>query len=515
MGTDKRIRSVVILGGGTAGWMAAASLAKVLKPMGTAIHLVESEKIGTVGVGEATIPPIMDFLRVLGIDENDIVAAIKATFKLGIGFADWRRPGDFYFHPFGPTGFGMGAVSFSAYWLKMFLEGKAGRLEDYSMQSVAAAQGKFMRPIHAPNTPLNKITYALHFDASLFARYLRGYAETRGVIRHEGLVQEVRQRAEDGFIEALVLDNASSIEGDLFIDCSGFRGLLIEETLKTGYDDWRKWLPCDRAFAVPTEPGAAPPPFTLSTARQAGWQWRIPLQHRTGNGLVYCSGFLSDDEAAETLLSHLDSKPLGPPLPQRFITGKRKKAWNKNCVALGLAAGFLEPLESTSIHLIQRGLAMLLKFFPDRSFQQADIDRYNKICDFEFSRVRDFLLLHYTRTERQGPFWDHCRTISIPDSLQEKIDLFLSHGRILREDTELFPVQSWLFVMIGQGFIPQGYDPLADSLDPAKIIANLDDIRTVVRQAADAMPAHHTFIETHCKARREGSVAAGMTIARP
>ena len=498
--SDRQIRSVVIVGGGTAGWMAAASLTKFLENMNVRIRLVESEEIGTVGVGEATIPPIIDFIRVLGIDENDVIRQIKATFKLGIAYKDWTRPGNFYFHPFGPTGFGMGSVSFNAYWLKMFLAGKAERLEEYNMQAKAAELGRFMRPVHAPNTPLNKITYALHFDASLFARYLRKFAEARGVVRTEGKVQHVSLRPEDGFIEAVTLENGEKIEGDLFIDCSGFRGLLIEQAMKTGYEDWTRWLPCDRALAVPSECAGPPPSYTLVTAREAGWQWRIPLQHRVGNGHVYCSGFTSDDKARETLLANLEGKPLTDPLPLRFTTGKRKKAWNKNCVALGLASGFLEPLESTSIHLIHRGIAMLLKFFPDRNFEQADIDRYNKIYDFEFGRVRDFLLMHYTHTEREGAFWEHCRNIPLTDSLQEKIDLFRSHGRILREDTELFPVQSWLFVMIGQNIIPRGYDPMADSIDPQKIKANLDDIRAVVKRAADAMPPHQQFIDKFCSA---------------
>jgi tryptophan 7-halogenase len=510
--TDRGIRNVAIVGGGTAGWMAAASLAKFLANMNVHIRLVESEEIGTIGVGEATIPPIIDFIRLLGIDENDIVRDIKATFKLGIAYRDWTRPGDFFFHPFGPTGFGMGPISFSTYWLKMFLEGKTARLEEYSMQAVAAKLGKFMRPIHAPNTPFNKITYALHFDASLFALHLRKFAEKRGVVRIEGKVRHVHLRPEDGFIESLQLENGEEIEADLFIDCSGFRGLLIEQTLKTGYEDWTRWLPCDRAFAVPSESVGPPPPYTLVTAREAGWQWRIPLQHRVGNGHVYCSGFVSDDEARETLLANLEGKPLADPMPLRFTTGRRRKAWNKNCVALGLASGFLEPLESTSIHLIQRGIAMLLKFFPDRTFEQADIGRYNKIFEFEFGRVRDFLLMHYTRTERQGPFWEHCRAIPPTDSLQEKIDLFRSHGRILREDTELFPVQSWLFVMIGQNIIPRGYDPMADTLDPQKIKANLDDIRAVVRKSADAMPGHQDFIDKNCSAFRGPSGTSGPAI---
>jgi len=494
------IRNIVIVGGGTAGWMAAASFSKHLEKLNCNIRLIESEQIGTVGVGEATIPPIIDFIRLLGINENEVVREVKGTFKLGIAYRNWTRPGDYFFHPFGPTGFGMGPISFPAYWLKMFLEGRAARLEEYSIQCVAAAANKFMRPVHAPNTPLNKITYALHFDASLFARYLRRFSEARGVVRTEGKVNKVNMRAQDGFIESVTMENGETIAGDLFIDCSGFRGLLIEEAMKTGYQDWTKWLPCDRALAVPTENAGPPASFTLVTAREAGWQWRIPLQHRTGNGHVYCSGFISDDKARETLLSNLDGKALAEPLPLRFTTGRRNKAWNKNCVALGLASGFLEPLESTSIHLIQRGIAMLLKFLPDRSFEPADIDRYNKIFEFEFGRVRDFLLLHYTQTERQGAFWEHCRNIPLTDSLQEKIDLFKSHGRILREDTELFPAQSWLYVMIGQAIRPRSYEPTVDTIDDAAIEANLNDIRAVVKKCVEAMPGHQDFIAQNCAA---------------
>ena len=497
---ENHIRSIAIIGGGTAGWMAAASLAKHLPHLNIDIRLVESEQIGTVGVGEATIPPIIDFIRLLGIDENDVVKKTGATFKLGIGYRDWTRDGDYYFHPFGPTGFGMGPISFPSYWLKYWLAGKTSRLEDFSIQAVAADEGRFMRPVHAPNTPLNKITYALHFDASLFARYLRGFSEKLGVKRTEGKVRSVELHPETGFIESVTMENGEAIKADLFIDCSGFRGLLIEGALKTGYQDWTNWLPCDRALAVPCERDAAPQSYTQVTAREAGWQWRIPLQHRTGNGHVYCSGFTSDDAAHQVLMSTLEGKPLVDPLPLRFTTGRRNKAWAKNCVSLGLASGFLEPLESTSIHLIQRGIAMLLKFFPDRSFEQADIDRYNKIFEFEFGRVRDFLLLHYTQTERPGAFWEHCRNIPLTDSLQEKIDLFKSHGRILREDTELFPPGSWLYVMIGQGIRPRGYEPTVDTLDQQMVKNNLEDIRAVVKKCAAAMPMHQEFIDQNCRA---------------
>jgi tryptophan halogenase len=499
---DRQIRSVVIVGGGTAGWMAAAGLSKSLEGLGIRIRLIESGQIGSIGVGEATIPPLMDFIRQLGIAEDELVRDVKATYKLGIGYRDWTRPGHFYFHPFGPTGPGIGSIPFPAYWLKMFLAGKAAPLEEYSIQAVAATRGRFRRPVHAPNTPLNKITYALHFDASSFARYLRGFAEARGVQRTEGDVRRVAVRPQDGFVESVTLESGESISADLFIDCSGFRGLLIEEALETGYEDWSHWLPCDRALVVHSEHTVAPDPYTLVTARDAGWQWRIPLQHRNGNGYVYSGAFTSNDAAAATLLANLGGNPLGAPKELRFTPGRRRKAWNRNVVALGLAAGFLEPLEATGIHLIQRGIAMLLKFFPDRDFATADVDRYNRMLEFEFSRVRDFLLMHYTQTERSGAFWEHCRAIPLTDSLLEKIELFRSHGRILREDTELFPVISWLSVMVGQNIIPRRYDPLVDSLDPHKIQAKLEELRTGIKGCVESMPSHWDFVH-------RGRVAAG------
>jgi tryptophan 7-halogenase len=502
--TANPIRSIAIIGGGTAGWMTAASLSKFLKNLNCQIRLIESEQIGTIGVGEATIPPIMDFIRVLGIDENDIIRKTKATFKLGIEFKDWTRIGHSYMHPFGQTGFDMEGIPFSAYWLKAFQEGGASRLEDYSLQAMAAQMGKFMRPVRAPNTPLEKITYALHLDAGLFARYLRTYAEARGVRRSEGKVKHVSLRPEDGFIACVTLESGERIEADLFIDCTGFRGLLIEDALKTGYEDWNHWLPCDRAAAVPCERTGPLSSHTLAIAKEAGWQWRIPLQHRVGNGYVYCSDFISDAKAQEELLSTLEGPALANPLQLRFSTGRRKSFWNKNCVAIGLSAGFLEPLESTSIHLIHRGIAMLLKYFPDRSFSAPDIDRYNKTFVFEYERIRDFLLVHYSMTERDdSELWRYCRNLAHPDSLKEKLELFRSHGRILREDTELFPVQSWLYVFVGQNVMPGAYEPLTDILNPREILANLDDIRSVIRQCAEAMPEHQDFIKQNCSALTE------------
>jgi tryptophan halogenase len=366
---------------------------------------------------------------------------------------------------------------------------------------VAATQGKFMRPVHAPNTPLNKITYALHFDASLFARYLRKFAEARGAERVEGKVRSVDLGPEDGFIRSVSLESGETISADLFIDCTGFRGLLIERALETGYEDWSRWLPCDRAIVVQSTHAIPPAAYTLVTARDAGWQWRIALQHRVGNGHVYASAFQNGSEAEDVLLANIEGEPLTSPVRISFTPGRRRKSWVKNCIALGLASGFLEPLEATSIHLIQRGIAMLLKFFPDRSFERADIERYNRVMEAEFGRIRDFLLMHYTHTEREGAFWEHCRQIPLTDTLQEKIDLFRSHGRILRDEAELFPVQSWLYVMIGQNIIPRRHDPLTDTLDATKVKEKLDEIRATVRKCAKDMPAHCAFIETHGLAR--------------
>jgi tryptophan halogenase len=491
---DRRIRSVLIVGGGTAGWMAAAGLSKALDGLGIEIRLVESGRIGSIGVGEATLPPILDFIRQLGIREDELVRDVKATFKLGISYRDWTQPGHFYFHPFGPIAAGLGNIPFSAYWLKMYLAGKAASLEEYSIQAMAAMKGRFTRPVHAPNTPLNKLTYALHFDASQFARYLRKYAEARGVKRTEAEVTGVSLRASDGFVESVTLDSGESIKADLFLDCSGLRGELIERGLKTGYEDWSHWLPCDRATVVHSESGTTLDPYTQVTAREAGWQWRIPLQHRNGNGYVYSSAFSTDEAAQQLLLKSLPTSVIGEPMTLRFTPGRRRKSWSRNVVALGLAAGFLEPLEATSIHLIQRGIAMLLKFFPDRDFAAADIERYNQILEVEFGRVRDFLLLHYMHTKREEAFWEHGRNIPCPASLRERIELFQGHGRILREDFELFPLTSWLAVMIGQNLIPRRYDPLVDGLDQVRIQSKLEELRSGIGQSVNSMPLHREYI---------------------
>jgi tryptophan halogenase len=495
------VKHIVIVGGGTAGWMTAAAMAKVL--LGDfSIRLVESDDIGTVGVGEATIPQIRQFNQALEIDENDFVRQTQATFKLGIQFVDWGRIGDSYMHGFGILGRERGILPFHQYWLKAHLAGKVGSVGPYSLNVVAALRGKFMRPPDlGAESPLSNVAYAYHFDAGLYARYLRRFAEARGVRRTEGKVKEALLRPADGFIEAIVLDGGEKIPGDLFIDCSGFRGLLIEQALHTGYEDWTHWLPCNRALAVPCTSVGPPTPYTRSTARGAGWQWRIPLQHRIGNGYVYSSAHISDDEACATLLANLDGTPLSDPRPLRFVTGKRRKFWNRNCVAIGLAAGFMEPLESTSIHLIQSAVSMLLSFFPDQGFDPVMIDRFNQKATFEWERIRDFLILHYHATERSDTaFWNDCRTMSVPRQLLDYMDLFRHSGRFYRENEELFTQISWVQVMLGQRITPRSYHPLVDLLSDAELDEFMANVRHIIERCADAMPPHEKFIARYCAA---------------
>jgi tryptophan 7-halogenase len=475
--------------------MAAATLAHVLRHSPPAISVVESPEIGTVGVGEATIPPIRTFNTLLGIDEDEVVRKTRGTFKLGIEFCDWDRIGHVYFHPFGKYGTTIEQVALHHYWLRLRAAGHGDPLLDYSLSGTAALLGKFIRPPQDPRLVLSSLSYALHFDASLYAEYLRGYAQSRGVSRIERKVLRVELRGEDGFIRALHLDDGRQIEADLFIDCSGFRGLLIEQALKTGYEDFTRWLPCDRAVAVPCESAGALTPFTRSTARAAGWQWRIPLQHRIGNGYVYCSSHISDDEAAATLTGSLDGKALAEPRFLRFITGRRKKFWNKNCIALGLASGFLEPLESTSIHLIQSGVTQLAAIFPDRSFDPCDAEEYNRLQIEEFDRVRDFIVLHYKATTRaDSELWRYCRNMSVPDALNYRMNLFRSSGRVAFHDRELFVESNWLSVLIGQGIWPRRYDPLADLQPLDFVVGQMQRLRQLIRQTAQAMPTHAEFI---------------------
>ena len=497
---DHRIRNVTIVGGGTAGWMTAALLSKLMPQL--TVRLVESDEIGIVGVGEATIPQIRHFNATLGLDEDEFLRRTQGTFKLGIEFVDWTRPGHRYIHAFGPVGGrDLGLVPFYQYWLKRRAQGHALDLGSYTFNTVAARRGKFMRGANLPNSPLGNIFYAFHFDASLYSKYLRGIAEARGVQRIEGKIVDVCLNAESGFVEAVVLDGGRRVEGELFVDCSGFRGLLIEQALKTGYEDWSRWLPVNRAMAVPCASVPDPTPYTRSTARAAGWQWRIPLQHRIGNGYVYCSDFISDDEAAATLLANLDGEALAQPRPLRFVTGMRKKFWNRNVVAAGLSSGFLEPLESTSIHFIQSAIAKLVEFFPDKRFAQADIDEYNRLAQFEYERSRDFIILHYKANERTDtPFWQRCREMDVPDTLAQKIDLFRSGGRIHREHEELFTELSWQQVFIGQNVMPQAWHPMVDALSDAELAQFVDGVRGVLERSADAMPSHADYIAKHCAA---------------
>lgn len=500
---ENNIKDIVIVGGGTAGWMTAAALSKALSN-GYNIRLVESDQISTIGVGEATIPHIRGFNMSLGIDENEFLRKTQGTFKLGIEFVNWGKIGDSYIHGFGKVGSEVGYVPFHQYWQKLYQSGEAAELDHYSINTVASRQAKFLRTAtDMPNSPLADIVYAFHFDANLYAKFLREYSEMRGVIRTEGKIVDTLLRDSDGFIEAVVLESGEKIAGELFIDCSGTRGVLIEQALKTGFDDWNHWLPCDRAIAVPCESVEPLMPMTRATAHSAGWQWRIPLQHRLGNGHVYSSKFMSDDEATSILLNNLDGKQLADPLYIKYIPGRRKKGWNKNCVAIGLSSGFFEPIESTNIHLVYRAITRLLRLFPDRRFNQADIDRYNALTNLEYEGIRDFIILHYKATQRDdSPFWNHCRNMDIPETLQNKIDLYRQNGRVFRDGDELFAEPSWLQVMHGQGIRAQGYDPLVDLVPKAEIINLVTNVEDVIKKCVAVMPTHAEFIAKYCAANR-------------
>ena len=501
---SRNIRRVAIVGGGSAGWMAAAALANTLRG-GCRVELVESEEIGIVGVGEATIPPIKLFNQSLGIEEAEFIRATQGSFKLGIEFVDWARIGHRYFHPFGTFGADFDGVPLHHFWLRERQRGDATPLDDYSMAWAAASRGRFAPPMRDPQRIQSTFDYAYHFDAGLYGRYLRTYAEARGVVRTEGKVVDVALRGEDGFVERLTLEDGRTVEADLFVDCSGFRGLIIEQALETGYEDWTRWLPCDRAVAVPCALGGRFSPYTRSTAREAGWQWRIPLQHRIGNGYVYSSAHIGDEEARETLLSNLDGEVVGEPRLLRFVTGRRRRFWNGNCVALGLAAGFMEPLESTSLHLVQSGITRLLALWPDRDFDPLAQAEYNRITTEEYERIRDFLILHYRLTERDdSELWRYCAAMEVPETLQYRIDHFRRYGRLVSPGLELFQNASWLAVHVGQLNWPERYDPLADERSHVDAAAILEGIRRAAVEAAEAMPGHAAFIQRHCRAPAHG-----------
>ena len=495
------LKKVLIVGGGTAGWMSAAVL---LQSLGRTyqIQLIESDAISTIGVGEATIPSIKNFNLVCGIDEDEFVRETQATFKLGIQFKNWGALGESYIHSFGSIGKNTGLVDFYHYWLKLNQMGKVGRLDDYSINLSACEQNKFTRANHEDkNSPLADIGHAFHFDAGLYAKYLRTNCEKHGVTRTEGKIVSVQTNSDNGFVTSVTMENGEVHAADFFIDCSGFRGLLIEQTLHTGYDDWSHWLPCDSALAVPCESVSPLLPYTRSTAHSAGWQWRIPLQSRIGNGHVYCSKFMSQDEATSILLKNLDGPALAEPRPIRFVTGKRKKFWNKNVVAIGLASGFMEPLESTSIHLIQTGILRLINFFPNMGFAEADADEYNRQTATEYEQIRDFIILHYHANRRtDSEFWQYCRAMEIPERLHNKIDLFRANGRIFRINNELFGESGWLQVMLGQGIRPQAYDPLADNTSEEAIGKMMVNVKAVIQEVVKRMPSHENFIAANCKA---------------
>jgi tryptophan halogenase len=496
---SQEIRSVVIAGGGAAGWMTAAALARVLGPR-LSITLVESSEIGIVGVGEATIPAIAQFNKLLKIDENDFLRQTQGTFKLGIEFVNWWEKGHAYMHAFGPVGRDLAYIPFHHYWLYDQLQGTAGSLWDYSYNWLAAKQAKFSRIERIADTPLAGLTWAFHFDASLYAAYLSRLAQAAGVRKVEGIIAEVLQ-APDGDVRALRLKDGRELTGELFIDCTGFRGLLIEQALKTGFEDWSKWLPCDRALAVPSANTTPLLPYTRSTALEAGWQWRIPLQHRTGNGHVYCSAHTSDDRARELLLANLDAPALAEPRMIRFQTGRRRLLWNRNVVCMGLASGFVEPLESTAIHIIQVTIQRLILLFPHLGDCEERRREFNRAASTEYEYIRDFIILHYHANNRVGdPFWDACRNMSIPDSLRHKIELFRETAGIFCSSEDLFQLTSWLQVLWGQGVRPRGTHPFVEAVKPDDRAGYLRDLRGLFSQAVQQLPGHAEFIARHCAA---------------
>jgi tryptophan halogenase len=497
------IERIVIVGGGTAGWMAAAALSRIKAGRPLEIVLIESEAIGTVGVGEATIPPFVGFNELLGINEADMLSAVGGTFKLGIQFENWGRIGDSYIHPFGAYGYAMGGISFHHVWHRMAKAGDPRPIQVFNLETMAACFGKFARTQDYRRDDLPPVNYAYHLDAGRYAAYLRRFAEARGVVREEGKVVDVALDGQSGFVTSVRLEDGRSLAGDLFIDCSGFRGLLIEQALKTGYEDWSHWLPCNRAVALPCrrEDGSPPPPFTRATAHRAGWQWQVPLQHRNGNGHVYCSAFMEDDEALDILLGNIAGKPQAEPNWLRFVTGRRKKFWNKNVVALGLAAGFMEPLESTSIHLINTGIDKLISLLSLDGITRVQEDTFNRLTGREYARIRDFLILHYNATSRDdSDFWNHVRTMAVPETLTEKVELFKANGQIFREEDELFTETSWAAVIMGQGIEMGSHNAMADALDPARTAHEVNEMERSIRYLVGAMPGHGEYLARYCPA---------------
>lgn len=495
-GGEQRVRRVVIAGGGTAGWMAAAALART---MGSTVELtlIESDTIGTIGVGESTIPPLVTYNRLLGINEADFMRATQATFKLGIAFDGWKERGHSYFHSFGLTGKDHWSAGFQHFWLYGLERGHKAPYADYCLELVAALQGKFA---HLPDDRMN---YAYQLDSGLYAKFLRSMAEADGTARVEGKIAEVELEGESGNIAALRLESGARVEGDLFLDCTGFRALLIEQALHAGFDDWTHFLPCDSAIAIQTENVGSPMPFTRVTAHDAGWQWRIPLQHRTGNGIVYCSRYLSRDDALERLLGNIEGQTLVQPNFLRFTAGARRKQWHRNCIAIGLSGGFMEPLESTAIHLIQRAVLRLIRMFPLRGISERDIAEFNEQQDTDMLQIRDFLVLHYKATERRdSAFWRQCSAMAIPDTLAQKMELFRETGRVFRKNDELFTENSWIQVMMGQGIMPRSHHPIAEKLRDDELAGLLEKLREEVARTVASLPEHGAYVARYCGAAR-------------
>jgi len=479
--------------------MTAAALARLLKPEEISLTLVESDEIGIIGVGEATIPDMLQFNLFLGIAEAELMRATHATFKLGIEFVDWSGQGSRYFHPFGFHGVDIDGLDFHQYWLKCRAEGHEYPLGDYCLTEILARKGKFAFPdMRVAGAPASYLRYAYHFDAALYAAFLRRYAEARGVKRVEGKVCEVQRQAETGDIAAVRLLNGQSIAGDFFFDCTGFRSLLLDRTLRVPWIDWSRWLPCDAALAVACQHDGPPRPYTRSTAKAAGWQWKIPTQQRTGNGHIWCSEFMSVDEATSTLTSGLDGEIIGSPRLIRFATGHRQKFWEKNCVAIGLSAGFLEPLESTSLYLIRQGISRFIALFPDASQPAILRDEYNRWMQKDFEQVRDLLVFHYYANGREEPFWQYCRNMTVPETLQRRMALFSAGGRFLRNEGELFPNASWVAVMLGQNIVPQAIDPMVAGKPVAEIEPKLAALRQAMNDYANGLQSHQDVLRQYC-----------------
>jgi len=502
-----KVKNVIVVGGGTAGWMTSSLLAKVLgKTLN--ITLVESDKIGIVGVGEATIPPIVNFNSAIGIDEKEFLKATKGTIKLGIEFNNWNEAGESYMHAFGNIGKKFPFCDFHHFWQKAHqLENESDSSEnsnsgsknfwDYSLNYQAAKHGKFSPINNIPNTNLPGLAYAYHFDAGLYAKFLRKHAQGMGVNRAEGTITQVNQNHNSGFIESLLLEDGTVIEGDLFIDCTGLAALLIEKTLSTGYDDWSHWLPCNRAMAVPCERTETTEPYTRSTAHKIGWQWRIPLQHRTGNGLVYSDKYMTDEEAKELLLNNLDGKPLAEPKIVPYQTGRRRKQWNKNVICIGLASGFFEPLESTNIHLIQTAAIRLTKFFPHNGINIEEVNEFNRQSKIESEGIRDFIILHYKLNGRNdSEFWRACQRMDVPESLINKIQLFKKTGKIFCNPDDLFTEIAWQQVMIGHDNIPEDHHPLVDTLTKEQVEDLMDNLKVLINRTVEKLPSHDEFLKS-------------------